>query len=101
MTDRLYFRPMKLPAVLALALTSALASLPAQPQAAPSQTVYTIEMVVFRNVSGAGGPEDWSAKAVARGPETPEAPVTGRFVQSIPASQFQLNDVAAQAAEHL
>jgi len=96
MTDRLYFRPMKLPAVLALALTSALASLPAQPQAAPSQTVYTIEMVVFRNVSGAGGPEDWGAKAVARGPETPEAPVTGRFVQSIPSSRFQLNNVAAK-----
>ncbi len=96
MIDRLYFRPMRFLAVLALALTSALASLPAQPQAAPSQTVYTIEMIVFRNVSGAGGPEDWSAKAVARGPETPEAPVTGRFVQSIPASRFQLNNVAAK-----
>ena len=45
-------------------------------------------------MSGAGGPEDWSVKPVARGPDTPDAPVTGKFVQSIPAAQFQLNDVA-------
>ena len=50
-------------------------------RAAP--TVYTVELIVFRNMSGSGGPEDWSAKAVARGPESPKQPVvTGRFVQS-------------------
>lgn len=97
MTDRLYFRPMKLLAVLALVVTSALTSLPvARAQGAANQTVYNIEVIVFRNLSGAGGPEDWGAKAVARGPETPEAPVTGRFVQAIPAAQFQLNDIEAK-----
>ena len=85
---------MKLLALLALLVTSALTSLPvAQAQGSASQTVYTIEVIVFRNLSGQGGPEDWGAKAVARGPETPEAPVTGRFVRSVPASQFQLNDI--------
>lgn len=62
----------------------------------PSPTVYTVEVIVFRNLSGAGGPEDWSARPVARGPDTPEAPVTGRFVQSLGSSQFQLNDIAAR-----
>jgi hypothetical protein len=88
---------MKLLAVLALVVTSALTSLPvARAQGAANQTVYTIEVIVFRNLSGAGGPEDWGAKAVARGPETPEAPVTGRFVQAVPVSQFQLNDIEAK-----
>jgi Peptidoglycan-binding protein, CsiV len=63
-------------------------------QAAPS--VYTIEVIVFRNQSGSGGVEDWSARSVARGPDTPETPVTGRFVQSLPEAQFQLNDIAAK-----
>jgi hypothetical protein len=89
---------MKLLAILALVLAGALTSLPvARAQgAAANQTVYTIEVIVFRNLSGAGGPEDWGAKAVARGPETPETPVTGRFVRSIPASQYQLNDIEAR-----
>jgi hypothetical protein len=88
---------MKLLAVLALVLTGAFASLPTvQAQNAGSPSVYNIEVVVFRNQSGAGGPEDWSARSVARGPETPDSPMTGRFVQSIPASQFQLNNVVAR-----
>jgi hypothetical protein len=65
-------------------------------QAAQTPSVYTIEVIVFRNLSGMGGVEDWSAKSVARGPDTPEAPVTGRFVQSLPAAQFQLNDIAGK-----
>ena len=65
-------------------------------QAAQSPSVYTVEVIVFRNLSGGGGVEDWSAKSVARGPDTPEAPVTGRFVQSLPAAQFQLNDIAGK-----
>ena len=96
MNDRLYLRPMKLPAVVAL-LIYALSSLStAQAQTAPSQTVYTVEVIVFRNMSGAGGPEDWSVKPVARGPETPSNPVAGRFVQAIPSAQFQLNDIAGK-----
>ena len=67
--DRLYFRPMKLPAVLALALTGCprLAAGAAR-RRRRRQTVYTIEIIVFRNCSGAGGPEDWGAKAVAARP---------------------------------
>ncbi len=62
----------------------------------PSPAVYTVEIIVFRNMSGAGGTEDWSAKPMARGPEKPDSPVTGRFVQSVPESQYQLNDVVAK-----
>jgi len=88
---------MKSLAVVVLALAGALMSQPvARAQTAPSQNVYTIEVIVFRNMSGAGGPEDWSARAVARGPDTPDAPVTGRFVRSVPPAEFQLNDVAAR-----
>jgi hypothetical protein len=88
---------MKLLAVLALVITSALASLPTvRAQNAGSPTVYNIEVVIFRNQSGAGGPEDWTARSVARGPETPDSPMTGRFVQSIPSSRFQLNNVVAR-----
>lgn len=65
-------------------------------QAAQNPTVYTVEVIVFRNLSGTGGVEDWSAKSVARGPDTPDEPVTGRFVQSLGAAQFQLNDIAGK-----
>jgi hypothetical protein len=88
---------MKLLAVLALAIAGVLASLPTvQAQTAGSPTVYNIEVVIFRNQSGAGGAEDWNARSVARGPETPDSPATGRFVQSISSSRFQLNAVAAR-----
>jgi hypothetical protein len=105
MSDPLYFRPMssidRLRHVFALFVLAAVGVLSPGPgaraQNAAAPTVYTVELVVFRNMSGSGGPEDWSAKAVARGPESPEQPVvTGRFVQAIPASQFQLNDLAAR-----
>jgi peptidoglycan-binding protein CsiV len=78
-----------------LALVSVSASMPsAQAQTVPTSRVYNVEVIVFRNNSGSGGAEDWSSKPVARGPDTPEAPVTGKFVQAIPAAQFQLNEVA-------
>jgi hypothetical protein len=64
----------------------------AWPQAV-SQTVYTVEIIVFRNMSGSGGQEDWSVRPTARRPDKPDAPVTGRFVQAVASSQFQLNDV--------
>ena len=88
MNDPLYFAPMTttgrsrpriLAAALLLALTGISAMLPgAQAQTAPDPRVYTVEVIVFRNMSGAGGPEDWSVKPVARGPDTPDAPVTGQ-----------------------
>jgi hypothetical protein len=84
-----------LSAALTLALAIVCVSLPsAHAQTAPTARVYNVEVIVFRNNSGAGGPEDWNARPVARGPDTPEAPVTGKFVQSVPAAQFQLKDVA-------
>lgn len=81
--------------VLCLCLVAGL-SLPVARAQAPSPTVYTVEVIVFRNMSGAGGAEDWSVKAVARRPDRPDAPVTGRFVQTIPSSQFQMSDIAAR-----
>jgi hypothetical protein len=88
-------RSRTLVAALLLTLVSAGATFaPALAQTTPSARVYTIELIVFRNMSGKGGPEDWSVKPQARSPDTPDAPVTGKFVQSVPASQFQLNDVA-------
>ncbi len=81
---------------LAAAVVLAVLAGNAPAQTAPSNTVYTVELIVFRNLSGAGGPEDWSARPSARGPEAPDSPVTGRFVGTIPASQFQLNDIAAK-----
>ena len=88
---------MKMLAVAMLTVVGVLASQPtALAQTPPATTVYTIEVIVFRNLSGAGGAEDWGARPVARGPEAPESPVTGRFVQAVPSSQFQLNDIAAR-----
>ena len=95
MTDPLYFRAMKLASgwkSAALALVLIAIAPVAVPQAA-SQTVYTVEIIVFRNLSGSGGQEDWSIKPNARRPDKPDDPVTGRFVQSVASSQFQLNDV--------
>jgi hypothetical protein len=105
MNDPLYFRPMPSTGRLRICLVCAVlvvagAGTPgpaARAQAAAAPKVYTVELIVFRNMSGAGGGEDWGAKAVARGPDAPEKPVvTGRFVQSIPAARFQLNDIAAR-----
>jgi hypothetical protein len=82
------------------AFAFALVSVSASPPVALAQTanprVYNVEIIVFRNSSGAGGPEDWTSKPVARGLDTPDAPVTGKFVQVIPPAQFQLNDVAGK-----
>ena len=83
-------------ALAAVVLTAGL--LPASSVSAqtPSGRVYTVELIVFRNMSGQGGAEDWSVKPVARRPDQPDSPVTGRFVASLSPSQFQLNDVEAR-----
>jgi hypothetical protein len=80
----------------ALALVAGLIPASGVRAQAPSATVYNIELIVFRNLSGAGGPEDWGAKPTPRGPDQPDSPVTGRFVGTVPATQFQLNDIAAK-----
>jgi hypothetical protein len=82
--------------LILVAVAGVSSSAATQAQNTPNQNVYTIEVIVFRNTSGSGGPEDWSAKPVARGPDKPDSSFTGRFIQSVPASQFQLNDVAAK-----
>jgi hypothetical protein len=81
--------------VLALALLAMATAAPSQAQNATPR-VYTVEIIVFRNNTGAGGPEDWSVKPVARRPDKPDAPLAGRFVQAIAASQFQLREVATR-----
>ena len=81
-------------ATLAFALACVSASLPSAQAQTANPKVYNVEVIVFRNLSGAGGQEDWTAKPVARGLDTPDVPVTGKFVQAIPPAQFQLNDVA-------
>jgi hypothetical protein len=60
-------------------------------QATANTRVYTVELVVFRNMGGTGGTEDWTAKPAARGPDKPDSPVTGRFIQSLPPAQFKLS----------
>jgi hypothetical protein len=94
----LYFGPMKKAAVLRLPLLALLAIVCVAPSSAQtaSPRVYTVEIIVFRNNTGAGGPEDWSVKPIARRPDKPDALVSGRFVQAIAASQFQLREVATR-----
>lgn len=92
-------RRLRLATLLSLALLTLVAGLiPASGVRAqtPSATVYTVELIVFRNLSGQGGQEDWSVKPTPRRPDQPDSPVTGRFVRVVPASQYQLNDVAAR-----
>src|SRR5690349_13181962 len=62
-------------------------------QATANTRVYNVEIVVFRNMGGTGGTEDWTAKPTARGPDKPDSPVTGRFIQALPAAQFKLNSI--------
>ena len=98
----LYSRPMnpsrtRFLTLLSLAALGVISGfIPAAAQNAPSGTVYTIELIVFRNQTGSGGAEDWSVKPQARRPDQPDSPVTGRFVAAVPAAQFQLTDVAAR-----
>jgi hypothetical protein len=79
-----------------LALLACAVVAPSAAQTAASPRVYTVEIIVFRNNTGSGGPEDWSVKPVARRPDKPDALVAGRFVQAIAASQFQLKDLATR-----
>jgi hypothetical protein len=70
---------------------------PAAPAAGPLNTVYNIEIIVFRATSALGAPEDWSTEAGARnvaGEESPSsAAQVGRFVAPLPASAWQLGEL--------
>jgi hypothetical protein len=87
----------RLPSFLLLGL---LATPPALPQqAAGSSPVYNVELIVFR-INGVSGGEDWSVVPALRGGTGDNATVgganVGRFVQALPPSQFQLNDLEAK-----
>lgn len=81
-----------------LALVALTTSAPVLTQQAATLPTYNIEVIVFRNGSGSGGGEDWSARATARGGDSGGTPTVGRFVASIPAAQYQLNDLKARLA---
>jgi Peptidoglycan-binding protein, CsiV len=89
--------------LLALPLLTLLFCLQASSQQPPasSSPVYNIEVIVFRAASTMGAPESWTNEGAGSldSPEEAEggAPATtqmGRFVASLPATQFQLNDLA-------
>ncbi|TLZ60355.1 MAG: hypothetical protein E6K20_12780, partial [Gammaproteobacteria bacterium] len=73
---------------------------PAAPPAAPSGTVYNIELIVFRATSASGAAENWSAEAgertIAGDESTSDSAQIGRFVAQLPASAWQLTEVESR-----
>jgi hypothetical protein len=67
------------------------------PTTGPGNTVYNIEIIVFRATSALGGAEDWSAEAGARniaGEESASGAATvGHFVGALPSSAWQLSEL--------
>jgi hypothetical protein len=85
----------------AMVLGLAAFAAPAIPQSAAPAALptYNIEVIVFRNNSGASGGEDWTARTPVRGGDAGAgAPTVGRFVASIPAAQYQLAELKARLA---
>jgi hypothetical protein len=69
-----------------------------QDAAAPPGPAYNIEMIVFRSNSAQGGAENWSAEGAASedivaGAEAGGGSSVGRFVNILPAAQFQLSEI--------
>ncbi len=83
---------------MAIALGALLASAPAVPQQPAALPTYNVEVIVFRNGSGSGGGEDWSARATTRGGDSGGTPTVGKFVAAIPPAQYQLSDLKARLA---
>jgi hypothetical protein len=81
-----------------LSLVALSASAPAVPQQPAALPTYNIEVIVFRNGSGNGGGEDWTARAPTRGGDSGGPPTVGKFVAAIPAAQYQLSDLKARLA---
>lgn len=80
---------------------------PPDATAPESGPVYRVELVVFRALSALGGPENWSAESGTAGgvpaqpdtdPGTPTAqsPEAHAVVRLLPASEFQLDGIAAR-----
>jgi len=95
---------MKLPALGVALLLSLSLWLPAASQepSAPAVAAYNIELVIFRATTALGGAENWAAEAGTRNfsndssaGEAPsgDAREVGRFLKSLPESQFQLLDI--------
>jgi hypothetical protein len=85
-------------ALAAAALAARTAAAPAQEAAAgPGNTVYNVEIIVFRAAGAPGEPEDWSAEAGARiiaGAEAGgDSSQIGRFVAALPSSAWQLTEL--------
>jgi cytochrome c5 len=85
------------PAAPATAQPSAPA-VPAPAAPTPGNTVYNVEIIVFRATSALGPPEEWSAEAGARsvyaGDESLNgASQVGHFVAALPASTWQLGEL--------
>jgi hypothetical protein len=83
---------------LALALLALGVGASANSQDAAPGPAYNIEMIVFRSTSAQGGPENWSAEGAASedliaGAESGGGSSVGRFVNLLPASQFQLSEI--------
>ena len=71
-----------------------------QQPAASQEPVYNVEMIVFRATTALGGAETWSAEADGRFADvgddsfTGDASRVGQFVRALPASEFQLTEIA-------
>jgi hypothetical protein len=90
---------LRIPAVAAFAILFCLQASSQQPAASPSP-VYHVEMIVFRAASALGSPEGWSTEggsldstdeSEAGAPPSTQA---GRFVGMLPATQYQLTELA-------
>jgi len=71
--------------------------------AAAGQTVYNVELIVFAATAGPALREDWTAGGarLTRGGDAGESSggaQVGRFVGTLPAAQFQLNDLQSRLA---
>jgi Peptidoglycan-binding protein, CsiV len=82
--------------VLAVLCTLGMVDTAVPQSATATPPTYNIELIVFRNGSGTGGGEEWGARSSARGGDSSGPPAVGRFVASIPAAQYQLNDLKAR-----
>ncbi|MEZ5475392.1 MAG: CsiV family protein [Steroidobacteraceae bacterium] len=73
-----------------------LVAVPAIPQDGTAPNVYNVEIIVLKN--GGGGGEDWAVRTPLRGGDKSGEQFVGRFVATVPASQYQLNDLEARIA---
>ena len=87
-----------LAAGLVAALLMALPAASQNSPAAAQETVYNIEIIIFRATQPLGGPENWNAagpRSYGTGGETDDTSRRlGRFVSALSPASFQLTDVA-------